>query len=109
MKDWEKLESWCCEQLEELDKFVCRTPGSGNGNCKGDLKFSKNIGLHIECKCYKKKNVWNIDWLKKCNGEIPLHSDKIAIVVSENKDGKKVVHLDAEDFFNIYKKGYNNE
>jgi len=104
MKEWQKLEYWICDQLKELDPYISRTPGSGNGNCKGDIKFSENIGLHIECKCYNKKNVWNIDWLIKCEEEIPLHSDKIAIVVSENKEGKKVVHLDAEDFFRIFKR-----
>jgi len=106
MKDWEKLEAWICEQLKELDPSIRRTPGSGNGNISGDVCGLKNIGLHCEAKCYKKKNVWNIDWLIKCEEEIPLHSKKRAIVVTENKDGKKVVHLDAEDFFDMYKDAY---
>lgn len=103
MKDWEKFEEWCCDQLKELDPSIRRTPGSGNGNISGDLCGQTNFGLHVECKCYNKKNVWNIDWLTKCAEEIPLHSEKVAIVVTENKNNQKIVHLDAEDFFTMYK------
>jgi len=40
----------------------------------------------------------------KCQEEVPLHSDKIAIVITENKDKKRMVHLSLEDFWEIYKK-----
>ena len=99
---WKKLESWICSKLEELDPRVSRSPGSGNGNCKGDLKFSTNIGLHVEAKYRNIKSVFNQDWFDKCADEIPFHVDKIPILVSQNKINKKMVHLDGDDFFDIY-------
>lgn len=107
MKEWERLEEWIVHQLKEIDPFVKRSPGSGNKDCKGDLKFSTNIGLHIEAKWRNLKNVFNQDWLTKCQGEIPLHSDKIAVVITENNKGEKVAHLDALDFFNLIKENKN--
>jgi len=109
VKKWMLLEEWVCEQLKDLDPSTMRTPGSGNGNKKGDICSKSNTGLHIECKCYQKKNVWNIDWLTKCEAEIALHSKKRAIVVTENRDGKKIVHLEAEDFFEIYKRSIKDD
>lgn len=106
MKQWEKLENYIVEKLKVLDNFVQRTPGSGNGNRKGDVCFSSNIGLHIEAKQRNKKNVWDVEWFKKCSEEIALHSKKFPIVVTENKDGKRFVHLDADDFFDIYIDAY---
>jgi len=104
---WFLLQEWVAEQLKPFDSYVRSTKGSGNSTEKGDLKFSKNLGLHIECKCYNTKSPYNEDWLKKCEEEIPLHSKKIAIIVTENKDGKRRVHLDANDFFNLYKEKLN--
>lgn len=104
MKDWQKLEMWICDQLKDLDPHVKRTPGSGNGGSKGDIKFSTNIGLHIEAKWRNLKSVFNLDWFTKTEGEIPLHSDKIALLITENKDGDIMAHLRAEDFFEIYKR-----
>jgi len=105
MKKWELLEHWICEQLKELDPHIRRTPGSGNKSIKGDIRFSTNLGLHIEAKWRNLKTVFNQDWLTKCEEEISLHSKKMALVITENKDGKKVAHLDAEDFFRLFKDG----
>ena len=102
IEKWKLLEHWICERLKELDPHVSRSPGSGNGNCKGDLKFSTNVGLHVEAKYRNLKSVFDQDWIEKCEEEIPLHSQKIAIVVTENKDDKKLVHLDADDFFDLF-------
>lgn len=104
MKKWEQLEQWICEQLEDFDPYIKRTPGSGNKGCKGDIKFSTNLGLGIEAKFRNTKSVFKQEWIDKCSEEIPLHSKKIPIIVTENKEGKKIVHLKAEDFFNLYKK-----
>jgi hypothetical protein len=100
-EQWKQLEDFICEKVKEIDPYAKRTPGSGNKGRKHDVFTS--CGLAIECKCYQKKNVWDVDWLTKCESEVPLHSDKIAIVVTENKDKKKHVHLTFEDFWAIYK------
>lgn len=104
MEKWEQLEQYICEQLKEIDPTIRRTPGSGNGNKSGDVCCMTNIGLHLEAKQRNKKNVWDRNWLKKCSSEIALHSLKIPVVVTENIDSEKIVHLYAEDFFNLYKR-----
>lgn len=104
MEKWEQLEQWICEQLKEIDTTIRRTPGSGNGCRKGDCTCQTNIGLHIEAKQREMKNVWQKKWLKKCSEEIALHSKKIPIVVTQDEKDERVVHLKAEDFFNLYKR-----
>ena len=101
-KKWFQLQEWVASMLNEIDSRGRSTKGSGNSTEKGDVYFSTSVGLHLECKCYQKKNVWDVDWLKKCSQEIPLHSKKIPIVVTENNKEEKHVHLSAEDFFNMY-------
>ena len=109
MKKWEQLELWICDQLRDIDPYVKRTPGSGNGGCKGDIKFSSpKIQLHIEAKWRNLKSVFNLDWFTKTESEISLHSDKMALLITENKDGKKMAHLNADDFFEIYKRSLDN-
>jgi hypothetical protein len=58
--------------------------------------------LNIECKCYNKKSVYDEDWMEKVQAEVPLHSDKLAIVATLNKNDKFRVHLDGDDFFRMY-------
>jgi len=108
MKKWQQLEEWICEKLKELDPYIRRTKGSGNKGEKGDLKFSTNLGLHIEAKYRDLLSVYNQRWLEKCEEEIPLHVNKIAVVITENKEGKRVAHLDAEDFIELFKRGHKN-
>lgn len=106
-KDWEKLEEWICSELKELDPYIRRTKASGSQGEKGDIK--NNLKLNVEAKCYKTKSPFKQEWLDKCISEIPLHSDKIAIVVTENKDKNKVVHLAWQDFFEIFKRSLKND
>jgi hypothetical protein len=101
MEKWYLLQEWVASQLKELDPNARSTKASGACNEKGDVK--NNCKLNIECKCYNKKNVYNQDWLDKAQSEIPLHSDRMAVVITENNEGKKVAHLDAVDFFNLIK------
>jgi hypothetical protein len=102
MEKWEQLEQYICDQLKEIDPTIRRTPGSGNGHRKGDVTCQTNVGLHLEAKQREMKNVWQKKWLAKCASEIPLHVDKIPIVVTQDEKEERVVHLKAEDFFNLY-------
>ena len=102
MKPWEMLEQYICGELKVIDPSIKRSPGSGNGFKKGDVCCKTNIGLHLEAKQRNKLNVWESKWLTKCESEIPLHSKKMAIVVTENNKKEKHVHLSADDFFNMY-------
>lgn len=108
-QEWVSLENWIVGQLKEIDPYIKRTPGSGNGACKGDIKLSGHeLNLHIEAKFRSKKSVYDEDWLTKAQSEIPLHSSKTAIIFTMNKEGKKRVHLDAEDFLRIFKRSLND-
>jgi hypothetical protein len=104
IEKWIQLENWIVSQLKEVDSFIKRTPGSGNGACKGDIKFSTNLGLHIEAKYRNTKSVYNEDWLEKAEMEIPLHVNKAAVLFTMNKVGKVRVHMDAKDFMDIFKR-----
>ncbi len=109
MKEWQQLEQWVCEKLRPLDPYIHRTPGSGNKGCKGDAKFSINLGLHLEAKWRNLKSVYKQEWLDKCTEEIPLHSAKIPVVITEDKNKNKVAHLKADDFLEMYIKLYKLE
>jgi len=101
-KKWFRLQEWIANQFQEIDPSARSTKQSGAGHEKGDIL--NKIFLNVEAKCYQKKNVWEVEWLDKAEQEIPLHSDKMAIVVTENKEGKRHVHLSFEDFWDIYKR-----
>lgn len=101
---WYKFQEWIAEYFKELDPNARCSKASGARGEAGDV--TNSIGINCEAKCYNKKNVWDVDWLTKCEEEIPLHSNKLAIVVTENKDGQKHVHLKFEDFWKIYKEWY---
>lgn len=99
-KLWEQFEDYICQKIKEVDINARRTPGSGNKGRKGDI-FT-NCGLHIECKFRNKKNVYNEDDLQKTIQEVPLHSKKIPILFTRNKDGKVRAHLEAGTFLDLY-------
>ena len=101
-KDWEQLEELILAYVKELDHYAKRCPGSGNKGRKGDIVTSINLG--IEIKDRNTKSPYDEKWLSKCAEEIPLHSQKIPIVVTRNSEGKIRVHLDWSDFWEIYKK-----
>ena len=101
-KEWQMFEDYIVQKLKEIDPSAHTTKASGGSTIKGDI--SNNINLHIECKQRNIKSVYNQDWYEKCQTEVPLHSDKIAIIITENKDKKRMVNLSFEDFWEIYKK-----
>jgi len=106
-KDWEQLEEYVLEFVKELDEYAKRTPGSGNKGRKGDI--CTTLPLHMECKQRSQKSVYNIDWYTKTQEEIPLHADKIAVLITQNENKKRMVHLSFEDFWDLFKRGYENE
>lgn len=97
------LESWVVGQLESLDPKARRTRGSGCGNEVGDVS---NKFLYVECKMkHGHENIivqFKEEWLHLIN-RLPFSTQKIAVVVVENKFGEKFVTLKAEDFFDLLK------
>jgi hypothetical protein len=103
-KKWYLFQEKIAELLSEIDPNARSTKASGGSTEKGDVR--NNVNLNIECKCYNTKSPYDDEWLVKAQQEIPLHSDKIAIVCTENKEGKFRVHLDGDDFFRMYNELY---
>lgn len=100
-KDWHKFEDYFAGELKEIDPYCHAVPGSGNGNCKSDIKT--NLPLAIEC---KQRNTLNVTIMMKVwdklLGEIPLHTDKLAILALENKDKRRFAVLNLDDFLELY-------
>ncbi|MGD2071863.1 MAG: hypothetical protein PVG65_00030 [Candidatus Thorarchaeota archaeon] len=102
MKKWQKLEELIAYICSEVGLYSRPTKGSGNKGEKHDIKTS--CGLAIECKYRNIKSVYNEDWMQKIIEEVPLHSQDIPILVTQNKDNKIRVHLEWNDFWEIYKR-----
>lgn len=106
-KTWEKFEDLIVQHFKEFDPFIRRTKASGASNEKGDIKT--NLNLHIECKDYNKKSVYNENWMQKCIEEVPLHSKKLPILITRNKEDKIRVHMDFQDFLILFKESIKND
>jgi hypothetical protein len=106
-KEWIKLEEYILENIKEVDRYAKRSPGSGNKGRTGDLVT--NCGLKVECKDRSLKSAYNEEDMLKIIEEVPLHSQDTPVLITRNKEGKIRVHLEFLDFWNIYKRGLNNE
>jgi hypothetical protein len=98
--NWQKFEDLICKKLKEIDPNIRATKGSGNSTEKHDIKT--NCGLACECKDYNKISVYNEEWMQKVISEVPLHSDKLPVLFTRNKEGKIRAHLDGDDFARLY-------
>jgi len=103
MKQWKKLEWYVAEKFKDLgDKYARRTKGSGSGNENYDIYTT--FPFAIECKQRNTKNVTiNIDVWNKNKANIPLNSDKLPLLVIQNKDKMTFAVLEIDDFFDILK------
>ena len=100
-KDWEKFEDYIADKLKEIDPYARASKGSGNKGEKPDIKTT--CGLAIECKQKSVKHVSiNTEIWKKLLSEIPLHVSRIPVLALENKDKKRWVALDLDDFLDLY-------
>ena len=94
-----KLEEYVLAKIKEIDPEARLSRNSGASNDYSDItcKFA-----FIECKKRNTKNftikedVWN-----HLNNNLPINTKKICFMVHENKNGKRLVTLDLEDFFEI--------
>ncbi len=98
-KDWQKFEDYIAEELKVIDPHATHTKGSRDG----DIKCK---GLHIECKSYASKNVYQETHMKKCIEEVPFHSDKVPLLVTKNKENDIRVHMSWLDFKELYFEWY---
>lgn len=97
------LESWVVGQFDGFDMRARRTRGSGCGNEIGDVS---NSYAYIECKMkHGKENIiveFKEEW-QKLLFKMPIHTNKIPVVIVEQKYGEKFAILKAEDFFTLLK------
>jgi len=100
-KDWQRFEDYVAGELTVIAPNATHTKGSRYGDIKNVPE------LHIECKDYDKINVYKEEWMKKCISEVPLHSKKMPILVTKNKDNDIRVHMEWSDFLSLYVEYYN--
>jgi len=99
----QQLESWVLSKIKEFDPTARLSRASGASNDLGDVS-SQN--LYVECKKRNtetisiKESVWN-----HLLTQLPINTKKLSIMVLENKNNKRFVVLDADEFFRIYQKG----
>jgi hypothetical protein len=100
-----KLEEWVLSKVKDIDPKARLSRASGATNDYSDITC--NFAF-IEC---KKRNTINITikesvW-SHLNNNLPINTLKFCFMVHENKNGKRLVTLNAEEFFRMYK-DYNN-
>jgi len=99
------LEEWVLSKIKEFDPTARLSRASGASNDLGDINSN-----FIYCECKKrntetigiKESVWN-----HLLTQLPINTKKISIMVLENKNNKRFVVLDADEFFRIIKEKYN--
>lgn len=96
-----KLEEYILSKVKEIDPQARLSRGSGCGNDYSDITC--NFAF-IEA---KKRNTKNFTikeevWLH-LNNNLPINTTKICFMVHENINGKRLITLDFEEFFKIYK------
>jgi len=94
--DWQKFEDFLAEEFKEIAPYATHTKGSQYG----DLKNIPHV--HVEAKSYNNINAYQHEWLQKCISEVPLHSDKVPMVITKNKSNDIVVHISWLDFKEIF-------
>lgn len=94
-----QLESYVAEKFKVIDKDARRSPTSG---AKGSRTDVINNICFVECKRRNTKDftIKEDYWIKLC-ATIPYNSQKFPIYITENENGRRLVVLDVEDFFNL--------
>lgn len=104
MKKWKQFEHYIAEKLRKIDTDCRPTKASGGSTEIGDI-YSKY--LMVECKQRNTKNVTiNIATWEKNKADLPANSKRIPILALENKDQKRFIVLEADDFFDILYQAY---
>lgn len=98
------LEAYVLTKVKELDPHARLSRGSGCGNDIGDI--TSNI-LYCEC---KKRNTESISikesvWLHLQN-RLPINTEKFSIMALENKNKKRFIVIDLDEFFKLLKENH---
>lgn len=94
-----ELEEYILAKVKEIDPQARLSRGSGCGNDYADItcNFAFIEAKKRNTKDFTiKEDVWN-----HLNYNLPINTKKICFMVHENKNGKRLVTLDVEDFFKL--------
>ena len=101
MKKWQKLQWYVAQKLEQLGIKARPTKASGGSTELGDVL---NEVFLVECKQRNTKSVTvDLHTWEKNKGKLPVNSKRIPILVLENKEIKRFVVMEANDFFEMLK------
>lgn len=108
IKTWQKLEHYLSDKIQETFNITCRpTKGSGNQGEKGD---SLNSIFRTDCKYRNTKNLTiNISVWQKLLNTLPIDGTKVPMLLLENKDNKRFIILNSDDFFKLCKELLENK
>ena len=101
MKKWEHLQWYVAQQLIQLGIKARPTKASGGSTELGDVL---NEIFLVECKQRNTKNITiNLRVWEKNKADLPINSKRTPILVLENKEKKRFVVVEANDFFEMLK------
>jgi hypothetical protein len=103
------LELYIAEKLKPLDSNA--RPSKASGASTEILDIYNNI-IYFECKIKRTHENIIVDYKKeylKSLNEIPINTEKPFAIATENKYGKKFITMEADEFFEILYKAYENE
>ena len=100
-----ELENYIAEKFKELGyKNACRSNGSGNKGSLGDISGQDLFICELKNRNTESvtinKEVWD-----KLTSSVPLHSNRLPMLVLRNKNKQTWAVMDVDDFFTILK-GY---
>lgn len=96
-----KLEKYICEKFKEIGYKNARpSNGSGNKGSIGDVSGVEDFAVEAKVRNTKNITIQQEIWNKLVN-EIPLSSERKPLYILENKNRKRWVVMDAEDFFRL--------
>lgn len=98
-----ELESYLTEKFKELGfSNACRSNGSGNKGSLGDISGQDIFVCEAKNRNTEsitiKQETWN-----KLISSIPLHSNRLPMLVLRNKNKQTFCVMDSEDMFDILK------
>jgi len=99
MKKWQKLQWYVARKLKQLGIKARPTKASGASTELGDVL---NEVFLVECKQRNTKSVTvDLHTWEKNKARLPVNSKRIPILVLENKEIKRFVVIEANDFFEM--------
>ena len=94
------LETLFLAYLQEIEPKVRLSNNSGAVSNNGDITGSQYF--QIECKVRNTKNITiNSDVFEKLMKSIPMHTNRMPVLVNQNIDKKVFVTMEMADFFKL--------